>query len=370
MRFFSRKAFERLLFALHPSAYHELDQRFQTIEERHPGSLDSLCKMFELNFSSATTVGAIVPDGALKIELLPLPKGHDEQKASCNHLIVSLKSDSVHQRFIVPLPFVLKAFESRVCKPNTYQVYQHTLIEKRPHDTSHGGEQTITEYLSGARHYVGITSRTWQSRAMEHQYAARRGSMLLFHRALRGEMIKVKAHEHIVVRAGLSRTQALQIEEIEVEQRTLHGLHPEGLNMIPGGEAGLRFLSKMTKQPASHIKIDDIDGLLEAAVNNSLRQPGIKVKGAHTNAKLAALWRENIQFRIKAMTNAQCRMSYRQIRAARIWDAAGWSLEKIHEYINGMDGRQVSLEKLQRLLDGKSYETIPHLLIPVDEGDS
>jgi hypothetical protein len=31
----------------------------------------------------------------------------------------------------------------------------------------------------------------------------------------------------------------------------------------------------------------------------------------------------------------------------------------------GMDGRVVTHEQVQRLLDGKSYATIPHVLIPI-----
>jgi len=272
--------------------------------------------------------------------------------------------------FIVPLPLVLQAFESLVCKPNTYQVYQHALLRKKTNVTvavaASAVAPTFADYVEGAGEYVGITSRTWQKRSQEHQHAARRGSMLRFHQALRGELFEVFAHEHIVLRAGLSRAQALRIEEIEVETHTLHDTHPNGLNMIPGGEAGLRFLSTMTKRPASSIHIDDVDALLEEAVNQSLRQPALGAKGPHTNAKLAALWRQNIDFRIRAMTGQSCRMSYRQIRCARIWHAAGWSPEKIHANLDKTDGRALSIAQIQRLLDGKSYETIPHILIPID----
>jgi hypothetical protein len=65
------------------------------------------------------------------------------------------------------------------------------------------------------------------------------------------------------------------------------------------------------------------------------------------------------------MTNQGNRLSYRQIRCARIWHASGWSIDKILENLTGLDGRAVTLEQLQRLLDGKSYESIPHVLIPI-----
>jgi hypothetical protein len=65
------------------------------------------------------------------------------------------------------------------------------------------------------------------------------------------------------------------------------------------------------------------------------------------------------------MTNQQRRLSYNQICNARIWDAAGWPIEKIHAHINGMDERAVSIDQVERLLAGKSFETIPHVLIPI-----
>jgi hypothetical protein len=387
MKFFSRKAFEHLLFELHVSAYREIDRQLQALERRYPGSLAGLCTIFDLNFANPTSQGAIVPDSArvhgrpafdvqvaidesemhkvrkcsrVDVKMTVQPADLGDQRSNSNHLIVGLKADKVQQSFIVPLPLVLQAFEDRVCKPNTFQVYEHTLIRKKA-----AGVTTFSEYVNGAGQYVGITSRTWQQRCQEHIYAARRGSYLLFHRALRGELFDVFAHEHIVLRAGLNRSDALRIEEVEVEQRTLQGMHPNGLNMIPGGEAGLRFLSSMTKRPESSINLDEIDDLLELEVNRSLRQPGLGIKGCHSNAKLAKLWATDIQFRIKAMTNQSNRMSYSQICNARLWHVSGWPIDKILENISGMDGRVVTHDQLKRLLDGKSYASIPHVLIPI-----
>lgn len=389
MKLFSSKAFEHLLFPLHRSAYLEIDRQLQAFEQHYPGSLAGLCKIFDLNFANPTSEGALVPQSALVrdcptfdihvrvdesrmhrlrkcnqvgVQLLRQPAEMGDQRGNCNHLIVGLRADEVQQNFIVPLPLVLQALEARVCKPATYQVYQHTLIRKKG-----SAPTTVADYLDGAGQYVGITGRTWQQRALEHQYAARRGSYLLFHRALREELFEVFAHEHIVLRAGLGRAQALQIEEVEVEERTLHYMHPNGLNMIPGGEAGLRFLSSMTKRPASTINLETIDDLLEAEVNRSLRQPGLTglpTNGCNSNPKLAALWKTNLDYRIRAMTGSDSRLSYRQICNARLWHACGWPLDKIWANLNGMDGRVVSHDQLQRLLDGKSYQSIPHVLIP------
>ena len=389
MKFFSRTSFEHLLFGLHPNVYREVDRQLQELDERYPGRLADLCKVYDLNFANATTEGAIAPDSAgatncpafdvhIKIDTDRIRRAHKcdnwavklfyqpttlgEQRRNSNHLILGITSQKVYQNFIVPLPLVLRKFEDQVSKLGTYQVYQHTLLRKQTDTPYKRTTNSFENYIKDAGEYVGLTSRTWQKRSMEHQNAANRGSMLLFHRALRGELFKVFAHEHIVIRAGLNRAQALRVEEVEVERRTLRDLYPTGLNMIPGGLAGMRFLAKMTKRSVSSIEVDAMDDLLESAINQSLRQPGLKVKGAQTNAKLSALWKEDIEFRIKAMTNQQCRLSHQQIRAARIWSASGWALEKIHEHVNGMGGRRASIDQVKRLLDGIIYWTIPHVL--------
>lgn len=388
LKFFSRKAFEHLLFPLHASVYRAIDLEFQRLDQHHPGAVSELCTVFDAVFRHATMEAAAVPPASL-VHGVPLfdmyvfvDEGELSKVRKCdrmmvrvmnqpadlekglrsgtNHLVLGLTSNRVSQTFMVPLALVLQAFEPRVCRPGTFQVYEHMLGRQDAAQAT-----SINDFVADAGRYVGITSRTWQQRSLEHTYAARRGSHLLFHRALRGDLFDVRVHEHIVLRAGLSRSDALRIEEIEVEKRTLHGMHPNGLNMIPGGEAGLRFLSSMTKRPAASIKLDEIDDLLEMEVNRSLRQPGLGIKGSHTNAKLAKLWETDIHFRIKAMTNQGHRLCYRQIRCARLWHASGWPLDKILDNLSGMDGRVVTHDQLKRLLDGKSYASIPHVLIPI-----
>lgn len=385
MKYFSPKAFEHLLFPLHRSVYQEIDRKLDGLEQRFPGAIAQECMIYEQNFANASTEGATLPADAIfghrpgmdvyvSVNEFNIKRAHKcsearvfmqsmaqiglPQRSNCsNHLILTLQSDGVQQNFIVPLPLVLQAFESRVCKPGSYQVYEHNLIRKKTVVVP-----TMDAYMEGAAQYVGITGRSWQQRSQEHHYAARRGSLLRFHRALRNELFEVFAHEHIVLRAGLNRAQALRIEEIEVEERTLHELHPNGLNMIPGGEAGLRYLASMIKRPRSSIDLEKVDVLLEQAIIDSLRQPGLNTNKHHTNEKLAALWRDDIAFRIRAMTSQHNRLSYLQIRSARIWHAAGWALEKIVAKIKGMEDRAIQQDQISRLLDGKTYQTIPHVL--------
>ena len=40
-------------------------------------------------------------------------------------------------------------------------------------------------------------------------------------------------------------------------------------------------------------------------------------------------------------------------------------MDKIVTNLNGMDGRAATNDQVQRLLDGKCYASIPHILIPL-----
>jgi hypothetical protein len=135
--------------------------------------------------------------------------------------------------------------------------------------------------------------------------------------------------------------------------------------MIPGGEAGLRFLASMTKRPMKDLDADATHVLLEQVIHQSLRQTKSLSRGACSNAKLAQLWKTDLQFRIKAITNSTQRLSYAQILHARIWHASGWSLEKIVEQLQQIDTRRVTPPQLQRLLNGETYDSIPHVMVDV-----
>lgn len=380
---FSPVAFEHLLFEMHSSVYAGIDQLFCDIEAQHPGLVQEQCDRFQLVFANATTEHVVDKRAlgahlAYDIHIYCPPQDfkrlhkstqyhtklqrHDAQDAGKgNHLIVHAQSEKTPTVFMVPLPLVLKPFEALVCAPGTFQSYEHTLIRKKRKEA-----ESKLDYLQGARSYVGITSRSWQLRFREHMNAARRGSMLLFHRALREEFFKIECIEHQVLRAGLKRHAVLRVEEVEVETRTLASIHDFGLNMIPGGEAGIRFLAHMTKRRPAEIDPDRVELELESIVNANLRQPGLSLRGSFSNPKLAELWRDDVAFRIGAMTNRSDRLSYTQVVNARMLHASGFAVEKIHDMLKLMEDRDISLDQVQRLVQGETYSTIPFVLIDLE----
>lgn len=147
----------------------------------------------------------------------------------------------------VPLQCVVKNWGDAL---RGHMIYEHHIA---PMDHS---QEQLGEQFRAAR-YIGLTSRNWQTRYREHQRDALTGSELLFHTTLasvfpEGGVSQVGMGVFEIVRYGLCLTseleyvnltyeEAMQIEEKLVERT----LHPAGLNMIPGGFAGQRFLHKL-----------------------------------------------------------------------------------------------------------------------------
>lgn len=120
--------------------------------------------------------------------------------------------------------------------------------------------------------YIGLTSRNWQTRYKEHQRDALTGSELLFHTSLRkalniDSLVQTGLGHFELVRKGavlcseleyvnLTYEEAMQVEEKLVERT----LYPKGLNMIPGGFAGLKFLHKLGYlNRTNKVSVDDRD---------------------------------------------------------------------------------------------------------------
>ena len=107
--------------------------------------------------------------------------------------------------------------------------------------------------------YYGITKRGWSLRFHEHTLAAvAKASKRLFARTM-NDLIEARVAELSGVRddrpklrglitavcgAGLSKIDAMVAEEAMVEKYSLASKHPRGLNMIPGGGAGIHHVRR------------------------------------------------------------------------------------------------------------------------------
>ena len=404
---FKPAIFERLLFPLNKRAYRQIQDALDAIDQKHPGQLQRVLADFKEAAQSDTQTAtwrlgkaddfvyptfdiAIFFDKPANYKLSTLHKStdykiavyYDEKppaKYTGSHLQLGFFRGNVLNAFIVPLEYLLGFNEQAVLREGSYQLYSHTIlsqdnrgfISKRLEPL--GGSGTCNslpgqqDYQKNALTYVGITKRTWQERYRQHCRDSERGSNLRFHRALRGEFCHIGCIEHIVERAGLTQRQALEIEETEVEKRSLHSLHLNGLNMIPGGYAGLKCVHEYAKRTGysvtGEVTADNIESVFVGVQKHQLNRHFNSNEAEKVNAEIARLWAEDMNFRINAMTGQQNRFSFRQIQAARIWHACGWAKEKIFEYLKRLDSKGIGMDQLQRLLKGETYASIPDVLI-------
>jgi hypothetical protein len=405
---FNPEVFERLLFPLNKRVYRQVRETLITVEEKHPGGLRQILSDFEVSAKSDTQTPVNRLGGAeeakypsLDISVLFGPQGepkisslhkstdykisfdYEEKPPSeygGSHLVVGFYHGNTLNTFITPLEYLLGFNEKNVLKDGSYQLYSHTIlssdnqavINKRTEVISDGDGYGSLPALrrfhrDNSRIYVGITRRTWQERYRQHCRDMGRGSNLLFHRALRGEFCSIGCIEHIVERAGLTEQQAFEIEEKEVEKRSLHSLFPNGLNMIPGGYAGLKFVRHFAARTGytlrGELTADGVESVLADVQRHSLHRNFNTSDAGRVNAEIARLWAEDVGYRINVMTGHQKRFSFRQIQATRIWHASGWPKEKILENLQNIDEREINADQLERLLQGETYASILDVLI-------
>ena len=399
--------FEKLLFPLHKRAYRQIQEKLVEIDKTHPGQLQRILEGFGMAALSDTQTSTWMPGKADEtmyptLDIFILFSNKTDQKISSlhksldftisinydektpsrfsgSHLILNYYQNSAPKTYIIPIEYLLGYNENAVLKDGSYQLYSHTILSPENGDAIKNNFKSTGKnnydnfpsvqkfYQNNSLAYIGITKRTWQERYKQHCRDAGRGSNLLFHRALRGEICKIGTIEHIVERAGLTEKQALEIEEKEVEKRSLHSLFPNGLNMIPGGLAGLTCVHHYATRTGYALKekltADNIEAILVEVQRHTLSKNFHSTDIQRINAEIARLWAEDINFRIKATTGQHNRFSFNQIQSARVWHACGWHDEKILENLKKMDAKDIGMDQLLRLLRGETYASIPDVLI-------
>ena len=162
-------------------------------------------------------------------------RSHEPESAPVVHLSMRSPTLDIPIRVEVPLRALLLGGPSL---QGAYTLYLHALITDRGDD-----------YL-----YYGITRRGWSIRFNEHTRAAvAQKSKRLLAKTL-DDLIRARVAERMGVvdskpklaglvtalcSVGMTRADALFHEERMVEKYSLASKHPFGLNMIPGGEAGI-----------------------------------------------------------------------------------------------------------------------------------
>lgn len=214
---------------------------------------------------------------------------------------------------------------------NSFVLYQHIFGEGQ-------------SYPSDGYFYVGVTTRSWQKRWMEHRRAMENGSPLLFHRTLRQELDagRVTYIHHKVMGVTDDLEKLYTAEEWLVNG---HWSDSRRLNMIPGGKSGLKYLREngMLTERCAPLP-DERDRLVEtwlaAHPRKGLPAPWV-----------AEMWR-NDAWAIAQICGRDDRLSVEQVRAIR-------DLSKTHSAVEIADriGAR-NAEQVQRVLSGSTYSRI------------
>lgn len=236
------------------------------------------------------------------------PSG-DHERSHCGQVIVSIENRSL----TFPLNAVLKGsddLEGRHC------VYMHSILCDCP------------------LFYIGVSGRRWFDRYAEHRRAAENGSHFIFHAALRDHADK--AIQHRVLLAGVSHETSMSLEEEFVENLSLY---PLGLNMIPGGFAGIRYLSTLGITARNAAERDEQMEALAAREN---------VDGK-PNPLCAARWVADQDFVNRVICGHSGRLTVAQVRQIRLHASFGRAVRDV----SNVTGSSVS--QVKRVLSGDAY---------------
>ena len=247
------------------------------------------------------------------------------------------------ENYQVPLFMVLLPESKSFCRRGSYQVYRHSFSKKGRSNNALRADLAIVRFKLEFATYVGITKQGWQTRYNQHLRDAASGSPYLFHEALR-DANNFDLMEHEVYSAGLSYEQAMNVEEYWVEEISLY---PKGLNMIPGGYAGLRYLGRMNA-----LRPGETGEQRDRAISDAMHGHPVGRKDGVSNSLIAEHW-TNPAYASAVICNRDDRLSPDQIRMARILAECEWSEERIASQIGARN-----LNQVKRLLAGATYTRI------------
>ena len=182
--------------------------------------------------------------------------------------------------------------------------------------------------------YTGVTKQRWFDRYAQHVSSAKCGSPYLFHRAIREHGHKKAMHR--VLLSALSEDAAMHFEEDFVARGTLY---PLGLNMIPGGRSGIRYLHTLGIRATSAESRD-------LAVQDALSQ---EVMGGRPNPLCAARWESDPDFASRVICGHSGRLTAEQVRTIRLLAGTGRCADQIAVLIGD------SVRRVTSVLTGKRY---------------
>ena len=151
-----------------------------------------------------------------------------------------------------------------------YQCYVHGISHHAPREGTFEQLQLRQATDKDDYSYVGITGRNWLLRLGEHLGEIHRGSRRKFYQAWRDSLgIKDVLFVSSLMNINATYEDAMKWEEHNIDT-VAYG--PNGLNMIPGGFKGLRFLHKLRITDHANISLEERDKAIEEYVRRNPRK--------------------------------------------------------------------------------------------------
>lgn len=242
---------------------------------------------------------------------------------------------TVKIREVISVP-LRACFSNEPNLSDTYTVYAHTFTCK---DNFLKFKGVFNLFVETEPSYVGVTKRGWVSRWNEHLTAARTGSPYRFHEAIRRFAVQNPVY-HEVVSCGLSYDDAMKSEEIAVDH---FSLYPKGFNMIPGGEAGIKYLADKGF-PQTKKSWEQRERSIRALTDECARK-GI------ANPLVSALWRDD-DYAASIICGNPNNFNLEKVHQIRFMAEVGKTSEQIAKHLG------CSLDRVKRLLGGDTYSRV------------
>jgi hypothetical protein len=248
--------------------------------------------------------------------------------------------NGVTQKVIVPLQYLLKGWGTAM---QGHQCYIHTISENIPQS---GSPEDLVDLIlrnSGNYYYVGITGRNWLVRFNEHIREMANGNQRHLYKAWREHYGATGVlFTSYLVDLNLTFEAAMNWEEAKVDEIANDKF---GLNMIPGGFKGLKFLHASRVIGNMNVSLDDRD----IAIAEYCRQNPRK---GLPNPFISELWK-NDDFYTKVIEAKEKTLNPDQVRQIRMLSRQGLSIPEITRITNALDDRQV-----RDVLNGKNYKRV------------
>ena len=254
------------------------------------------------------------------------------------HIIKSYDNGATW-KIILPLQFLLKGWGDA---NSGYQGYVHTISHKMPRGMTPEKLSKRNAFTNDYT-YVGITGRNWIQRFSEHMSETKRECRYRFHKAIREALdMEDVLFTSWLEDINMSYEEAMNWEECEVDNIASD---ENGLNMIPGGFRGLRFLHKNRVIKSMNITLEERE---KAITKYIIKHP----KKGIPNPFISELW-EDDDYYLRVIEARPKTLSQNQIRRIRSLAKMGWSVSKITTEVNALNEKQV-----KNVLAGITYSRI------------